>query len=215
MRIHYYSGWFDDALPEQMIEMLRADLACRKSLAIVWGCWALEEYVGYVKEWFDPAGIIFEEYHAIDPRMPKEEAQELVKNASAVLMMGGETEPMLDFIIEYGLDVSIRESKADVIMGYSAGAINMGTKWVCSKNNRYDVEETKIIDGIGLDNFCFQPYFETNNIPLIENDLLPLSQELDIYALTAESFMRVKSGEVAIVGEGYLVSDAKIRKMET
>ena len=215
MRIHYYSGWFDEALPEQMLDLLRRDLIERKSLALVWGCWALDEYVGIVKDkWFDPANIVFDEYHAIDPRMPKEEMHTVLKDASAILMMGGDTVPQNAFLTEYELAAPIRESNAAVIMGFSAGANNMGVKSVCAKYYVPDKFETWVaIDGLGLDSFAYEPYFNLDKTRLIQNELLPLSQKMDVYATSAGSFMRVEEGKVTVVGDGYLFSGGEMKKI--
>jgi len=214
MKIQYYSGYFDGPLPEQMAELLRDDITNKSSLAIVWGSWAIDEYFGIVKDiWLEPAGIAFNEYHLIDSRMPKEKAHESLRNASAILMMAGNTVPQHDFLTEYELSDPIEQSKAAVVMGFSAGAKNMGLKWVCSKSDGYEVEKTDIYDGLGLGNFCYVPYFSPDNEDLIKNDLLPLSQNLDIYATANESFIRVENGRVTALGDTYLISNSKIRML--
>ena len=214
MKIHYYSGWFDEELPDKMIELILNDIIDRRSLAIVWGCWAIDEYYGIVKNvWLDPAGIKFDEYHLIDSRMSKVKAHESLKNASVILLMGGETELQNAFINEYELTMPIKESKAAVIMGFSAGAKNMASQWVCSKNNGYNVETTQIYHGLGLDNFCYEPYFTLDNDELIKKDLLPLSQMLNVYATSTGSFLRVKNSQVTTAGEVFLISGNKINKV--
>ncbi|MCL2396672.1 MAG: Type 1 glutamine amidotransferase-like domain-containing protein [Defluviitaleaceae bacterium] len=214
MRIHYYSGWFDGPLPERLAEMLREDIIDRKSIAVVWGVWNIEEYMNIAKDtWFGPAGIVFEQYHAIDPRMDKTKAQELVKNASVILMMGGDTVLQKAFLTEHGLVASIKESKAAVIMGLSAGAKNMSAKIVCAISNNYEVHEIGIYDGIGLNDFCHEPYFSVENDELIKNELLPLSQEMDIYATGTDAVMRVKNGVVEVLGDVYLIAGGKIKKI--
>ena len=39
--------------------------------------------------WLNQANIIFDEYHLIDYRMQKEDAQRLIRNASVIFLCGG------------------------------------------------------------------------------------------------------------------------------
>jgi len=214
-KVHYYSGWFDGALPTQLAESLRNDITDRKSIAVVWGAWAIDEYVGYAKEWFDGAGIIFDEYHGIDTHMNKAVAHTMLRNASVILLMGGDTIPQRNFMTEYELAIPIRESKATVIMGTSAGAKNMAEKFVCAIDGNHEAEERAIYDGLALDSFAHEPYFSLDKTGLIENYLLPLSQEIDIYATGNDAAIRSENGKVMVVaGDVYLISGSKIQKME-
>ena len=43
MSVRYYSGWFDEALPASYLESLRNDIADKKSLVLIWGCWSGDE----------------------------------------------------------------------------------------------------------------------------------------------------------------------------
>lgn len=76
----------------------------------------------------------------------------------------------------------IKESDA-IVMGASAGAINMSARWVCSKNFGYPVETSSVCDGIGLDNFSVLSHFDLeNNMALVQHELSSLSKEMKVYA---------------------------------
>jgi len=213
MSIHYYSGWFEKALPAQMVKLLGNDIKNKKSIVMVWG-FAPEEYLTFAKDvWLEPAGIVFDEYHLIDRQTSKEKAHEVLHSASVILLMGGYTTLQNSFLTEYELVLPIKQSTADVIIGFSAGAKNMATKLVCVKSNGYITEVNGIFSGLGLDNFCYEPYFSLDNDELIRDELLPLSQELDIYATSDESFIRVEGGQIIAFGDTYLISDLKIKKL--
>jgi len=212
-KIHYYSGWFEGALPTKLAESLRNDITDRKSIAVVWGAWAIEEYLGYAKAWFDGAGIVFDEYHGIDTRTDKATAHDALRNASVIVMMAGDTIPQKNFMLEYELDIPIKESRANVIMGTSAGAKNMAKKFVCAVNSNHEVEERAVYDGLALDNFSHEPYFSLDKAGLIQNYLLPLSQEIDIYATCNDAGIRSESGKVTVVvGDVYLISRNEVQK---
>jgi len=213
MKTYYYSGWFNESLPERYLESLLNDITDRKSLVLVWGCWGKDELIDFVKDsYLKPSGIIFEEYHLVDNRIAREEGQRLIREASVLIILAGNTEPQAEFFKEYELAAPIKETNANVIMSFSAGAKNVSLKWIAAKSLGYEVEATVIYGGLGLNDFCYVPYFTLDMGELVENDLLPLSQEIDIYATTPESFIRVKDDEVTTFGDVYLISDSKINK---
>lgn len=223
MAIHYYSGWFDGLLPTQLAESLRKDIIDKSSIAIIWGAWGIDEYVDIAKnDWLTPAGLVFEKYYGIDTRMNKLAAQEAVKNASVILLTGGYTVPQMKFIKEYGLDTAIKESGAAVIMGLSAGAYNMAKKCVGVVDNNYESEKRAVYNCLGLDDFAYEPYFSLANrrrhaidsSKLIQDYLLPLSQEIDIYTTADDAAIRVENGMVqAVVGDVHLISNSEIHKV--
>jgi len=223
VKIHYYSGWYDGALPTKLAESLRKDIVDKSSLAIIWGTWGIEEYGAIAKNhWLGSAGIVFEKYHEIDTQMSKETAQDAVKNASVILLMGGHTVPQLEFIKEYGLDIAIKESNASIVIGISAGAHNMGKKCISVIDSNYESEERAVYECLGLDNFAYEPYFSLENrhrhaldsSRLIEEHLLPLSQEMDIYTTGDGAAFRVENGIVQVViGDVHLISNSEIHKI--
>ncbi|MED4954495.1 Type 1 glutamine amidotransferase-like domain-containing protein [Paenibacillus macerans] len=218
MKTHYYLSWFNDFFPEKLVKLLHEDITDRKSLVMISAqpSGYKDEQVNiddvFERTWFNQANIIFDEYHLIDYRMQKEDAQRLIQNASVIFLCGGNTVLQNDFLVEYELSDAIKNSNA-FIMGASAGAINMSAKWLCSKNAGYEVETSTIYDGIGFDRFAYESHSRLDYAALVQGYLFPLSEEIDVYAAEQESAMRVKDGKIGIMGNVYLISHSKIQKL--
>ena len=119
-----------------------------------------------------------------------------------------------NFMMEYELALPIKESSAKLIMGTSAGAKNMAAKFVCAIENDYEAEERGVYDGLSLDVFSHEPYFSLDKTGLIQNYLLPLSQEMAIYATGNNAAIRVENSDVTVVvGDVYLIADSKMQKI--
>ncbi|REB07461.1 cyanophycinase [Sporosarcina sp. BI001-red] len=215
MKTHYYLGWFSNFFPENLIRVLQEDIIDRKSLAMISSNPVLYEDDGATeRSWLDHAGIIFDEYHLINYRIQKEEAQKLIQNASVIFLLGGNILNQNGFLKEYVLSDLIKKSSA-VVMGASAGAINMSAKWLCSKNFGDKVEVSSVYDGIGLDNFSVLSHFDLeNNMELVKSELSPLSEEMNIYASNKDCAVRVKGDEIDILGNVYLISHSVIQKLD-
>ncbi len=215
MKTHYYLGWFNDFFPENLVRVLQEDITDRKSIAMISSNPFLYEEEGATeRSWLDQADIRFDDYHLINYHVQKEDAQIIIQNASAIFLLGGDTLKQNEFLIDYELPDLIKKSRA-VVMGASAGAINMSAKWLCSKNFGYPVEKTTLYDGIGLDNFSVLSHFDLeNNMELVQNELSALSEEINIYASNKDCAVRVKGGNIDILGNVYLMSHSKIQKLD-
>ncbi|WP_404346823.1 Type 1 glutamine amidotransferase-like domain-containing protein [Sutcliffiella horikoshii] len=215
MNTHYYLGWFSKFFPENLGRVLQEDITDRKSLVMISSNPSIYEDDGAIeRSWLERAGILFDEYHLINYRVQKEDAQKLVQNASAIFLLGGNTPKQNDFLMEYEMSDLIKKSRA-VVMGASAGAINMSAKWICSKNLGYKVESSSVYKGIGLDDFSVLSHFDLeNNMAQVQNELSPLSEEMNIYASNKDCAVRVKGDKVDILGNVYLISHSKIQKLD-
>lgn len=150
MKTHYYLGWFNNFFPEKLGKVLQKDISNRKSLVMISSNPSFYDEVGTTeRSWLDHADILFNEYHLINYCVQKEDAQLLIQNASVIFLLGGNTVKQNEFLIEYELSDAIKKSRA-VVMGASAGAINMSAKWLCSINFGYNVKESSVYEGIGL-----------------------------------------------------------------
>lgn len=215
MKTHYYLGWFNNSFPENLVKVLQEDITDRKSLAMISSNPSIYEDDGATeRSWLDLAGIMFDEYHLINDRVQKDNAQTIIQNASVIFLLGGNTIKQNDFLMDYELSDSIKTSNA-VVMGASAGAINMSKKWLCSKNFGYQVELNSVYDGIGLDNFSVLSHFDLeNNMALVQSELALLSEEINIYASNKDCAVRVKGDKIDVLGNVYLISHSKIQKLD-
>lgn len=215
MSTHYYLGWFSDFFPKNLVRILKWDIAVRKSLVMISSNPSLYELDGTTeRSWLDQADIKFDEYQLINYRVQKEDAQSLIRNASVIFLLGGYTVEQNAFLKEYELSDLIIKSSA-VVMGASAGAINMSSKWLCSKNFGYDVDNKSVYEGIGLDDFSVLSHFDLeNNFALVQDELSPLSEEIDIYVSNKDCAVRVKGDKIDVLGNVYLMSRSKIKKLD-
>jgi len=217
MKTHYYFGWFNDVFLEKLVRLLHEDITDRKSLVMISANPFLheDEKIGATeRSWLDQANIMFDEYHLIDYGVQKEKAQKLIQNASVIFLLGGNTVEQNGILIEYELSHLIKISRA-VVMGTSAGAINMSAKWLCSKYTGYKGEISSIYDGIGLDDFSVLSHFDIeNNITQIQSELSPLLEEMNVYASNKDCAVRVKGDKIDIFGNVYLISHSKIQKLD-
>ena len=215
MKTHYYLGWFNNFFPEKLGIVLQKDIRNRKSLVMISSTPSIFEADGATeRSWFEQAGILFDEYHVINYRVQKEDAHVLIQHASVVFLLGGNTIKLNEFLREYELAEPIKQSSA-VVMGASAGAINMSAKWICSKNFGYDVDRSTVYDGIGLDDFAILSHFDLeNNMTMVQDELSQLSEEIHIYASNKDCAVRVKDGKIDIFGDVYLMSHSKMQKLE-
>lgn len=217
MSINYYFSEFDKekGFSEKLAKLLRKDIKKRKLFVYI--CTnpdQFEETNKYFRDnitWFVEEGIMFQLYHIVDYRVKKEEAELLIKNASVIFLCGGDPFAQDEFLEEYELKDLIKNCDG-VVMGISAGAINMAEKSLCTRDE--DIKETIVYDGIGLDDITVDPHFSPDKLELIENDLFPLSNEMKIYGLCDEGVIRVKDNKLDFLGDIYLISNSNIEKIE-
>ncbi|WP_404430939.1 Type 1 glutamine amidotransferase-like domain-containing protein [Sutcliffiella horikoshii] len=215
MKTHYYLGWFSNFIPEDLTRVLQEDITDRKSIAMISSNPDMYEEVGASERtWLDEVGITFDEYHLINYQVEKGDAHALIQKASVIFLLGGNPVKQNEFLMEYELSEPIKQSKA-VVMGASAGAINMSAKWLCSKKLGFEAETSSLIEGVGLDNFSVLSHYDLeNNTDLVLSELSPLSHEMIIYASNKDCAIRVKGDVIDIYGNVYVISDSVIRKLD-
>ncbi len=217
MKTHYYLGWFNNVFIEKLVMLLHEDIADRKSLVMISANPFLHEdkEVGATeRSWLDQANIMFDKYSLIDYGVQMEEAQKLIQNASVIFLLGGNAIEQNGLLNEYELSDLIKKSRA-VVMGTSAGAINMSAKWLHSKYTGNKGEINSICNGVGLDDFSVLSHFDLeNNITQIQGELSPLLEVMNVYASNKDCAVRVKGDKIDILGNVYLISKSKIQKLD-
>lgn len=215
MKTHYYLGWFNNFSSQNLSKQLQEDITNRKSLVMNSSDPSKDNVDRAVeRSWLEGAGIAFDEYQLIDYRVQKEDAQPLIQKASFIFLLGGDTLKQNAFLADYELAEWIKGSDA-IVLGASAGAINMSAKWLCSKNFGYPMEASSLYDGIGLDNFSVLSHFDLeNNIALVQRELSSLSEEMMVYVSNKDCALRTQGDKIDILGTVYLISHSEIQKLE-
>ena len=224
MSVRYYLDWFDESgFSEKLAGVLRQDIGERETLVMVSASppedGGVEESAGGAFEvaWFSGAGILFDAYHLIGEGTPKEDAQRLIRNASVIFLCGGNVPYQKRLLMENELPELIRQSNA-VVMGTSAGGMNMSEKYVDryadEKRPGYQKGDVPTqYEGMALDPFSFEAHFDHRDTALIQARF-PLSEGIDVYmAADQNGAVRVKDGKIDIIGSVYLIAHSTVRKL--
>ena len=202
----FFSGFPAHSFPDDIAEQLSEALTNRKSLVFI-SAWPAEyerndsDSKG-MHEMFEKCNMPFEHYYVIDNRTDSSYAVQLINEASCVFLMGGHPEQQFELICSKGLDTAIRDTSA-VILGVSAGAINMAKRSLDTK------ESCVPYDGLGLADITVKPHFELENQQVLST-LLQISMNLPICAMEDESAIFVKDSRISYTGQIHWISKGTI-----
>ena len=191
-----FSGFPTHHFPEAVAQVLRAYLPRRESLVFI-SAWP-EEYARNDDDsdgmhgMFAERGMAFDNHRVIDRRTSAADAVRLAREADCIFLMGGDITLQMALICDLGLVPELRASRA-VILGVSAGAMNMG---------RYaaDVWETKALcKGIGLTGIVMKGHYAEDAwfIPTLKE----LSRIHPIVAMEDESAIFVQGNTAWKLGK--------------
>ena len=201
MRTDILTSMFPDGFSAEAAELLRGVLTKRGSFAFTASEFerGQEQTDGYFRQvmgWFHDAGLFFEHEFVVDGRLTPAQARRAMREADVLWLTGGDTEAQFRYFQAYGLVEPIRRS-AGVVIGMSAGAINMAVTSVC-------IPETgrgaKLYQGIGRVDISVAPHFARANVP---GELLALSKQFDIYGLCDDAMLVCRNGTLELCGEVY------------
>lgn len=191
-----FSGFPTHHFPEAVAQALRAYLPRRESLVFI-SAWP-EKYAlndddsDGMHGMFAERGMAFDNHRVIDRRTSAADAVRLAREADCIFLMGGDVTKQMSLIRDLGLVAELQASRA-VILGVSAGAMNMG---------RYaaDVWETKALsEGIGLTDIVMKGHYAEDAwfIPILKE----LSRTHPIVAMEDESAIFIKANAVWKLGK--------------
>lgn len=214
MTTYYYLGWFSHYFPQRLARAISQDIVTRDSLVLISSNPASAEVDGFTeRSWLEEADICFNEYHLINYEVNQADTHRLIKEASVIILLGGDTVKQNLFLHEYDLLEPLQTSEG-IILGASAGAINMSSKWLCSPNFGYDIAFPTYFNGIALHDFSILSHFDLeNNMNVVEQELALLSEELPVYVSNKDCAIRVQEHQIDIFGDVYLYSNRNMTKL--
>ena len=200
-----FSGFPTHHFPDEIAQVLRAYLPRRGSLVFI-SAWPEdharndEDSVG-MHGMFAERGMAFADHRVIDWRTGAADAVRLVREADCVFLMGGDCVQQIALIRDLGL-VSVLLSSRAVILGVSAGAMNMG-RYVA------DVWETKALyEGINLTNITVKGHYTVDAwfIPALKE----LSMTRPIVAMEDESAIFLNADATWKIGNIHWIDKGNI-----
>ncbi|NBJ88737.1 Type 1 glutamine amidotransferase-like domain-containing protein [Acutalibacter sp. 1XD8-36] len=193
----FFSGFPSHHFPFEIAEKLKSELAERESIVFV-SAWP-EDYerndsdLEGMYEMFTEQGMDFRRHRVIDSRAEACEAAKEIREASCIFLMGGHPGLQLSMIQDMGLAEAVRES-GGVVLGVSAGAINMALRSLDTKESPVPYE------GLGLADITVKPHFEPGYEGVL-SALMRISDELPICAMEDNSAIFVEEGGISFTGQ--------------
>lgn len=161
-------------------------------------------YCNQFLKMFSDCGINFETVNVVDGRVSKETAKDMVRNADVLWLAGGDTPTQFAYLESYGLIQCIREHKG-VIIGMSAGSINMTKTAVCTLTCEHN--ELKIYEALGLVEFSVEPHFDKDNIT---KELLVLSEKYPLYGICYDSAIICTEDNTFYIGDVFFINKGEV-----
>lgn len=202
----FFSGFPTRHFTDEIAEALRENLPVRDALVFI-SAWP-QDYgrndadSDGMHQMFAERGMGFGAHRVIDRRTSAAEAAELVRAADCVFLMGGDPVLEMALIRDLGLVSPLRDSRA-VILGVSAGAMNMGKQVA-------EIWDSKAFyEGLGLADVTIKSHYAQGDwfVPLLKE----LSREHPIVAMEDESAIFLSEGGKRVLGRTHLFDDGEIR----
>lgn len=201
-------GFYDTAT-----SVFQAEIECTKNIVFI--ATRMKDYEGndlrknLLVQGFRAAGIEFENAELIDLRTPQETQKQLIEKASVVYLMGGETVTQFAFLEENQL-IDVLKNIDAVVIGLSAGAMNMAKQVVMPANPMREVPLN--YEGIGLVDCTVLPHFNSQSEAFIQEKLLPLSHDKTVYGMHENGVILHKNGVAHFYGDVVKMKDGIILK---
>ncbi len=146
------------------------------------------------------------EFYMIDGRTPKEDGLKLLEKADIIYLQGGDPFIQKNYIRDNGYK-DFLENYNGIILGLSAGSMNLGKKSFYSKDDDYP--KTIIYDGLGLIDITIDPHFDVSDKSRVKEALL-YSKKMPIVGLPDYSMIKIENNKVTNVGVHYLFLNGRM-----
>ena len=163
----YYCSGFDvnNAFGHGLGEMFLSELEDTKSIVYIPGSpekveKAKAKYIPAFTEHFKNVGIQFENINLITPELSNSEAQEMIKSASFIMLMGGDPFKQKELCEKLGI-MELLKNYNGVMLGFSAGAMLM-SKYIIITPCSEEYPNFHIEEGLNLDGISIYPHNNTS-----------------------------------------------------
>lgn len=211
MAISILTSMFENDFPDKFAERLNEIIINRGKFVFIASEFngfqeINDNYFRLILSKFHNAHIWFTDCCIVDDRMTKEQSQLAVRDADVVWLSGGDTPTQFTYLKEYELDLILKNHKG-VIIGMSAGAINMAKTAICTVTCEH--HEQKIYSALGLVDISVEPHFDHINV---SDELLELSDDYCIYGLCDDAAIIWNDGNIELLGDVFTVDKRMVKQ---
>ena len=121
-----------------------------------------DKYIKKLIKLFNDKKFIFNSVYIIDNRIDSYEMKNYIKDSDIVFLLGGDTLKQIKFINKFKLKNIIKE-KNKVVIGMSAGSINMAKRVVLARDIDDGIPNLSIYKGIGITDINIEPHCDFRN----------------------------------------------------
>lgn len=209
MGVYILTSMFAVGFDDQVAERLKQIITKRSNFAFVAsefkkGFEKNDRYFRHFLKMFENEGIYFDNSYVVDGRLSLQEAQNAVARADVIWLSGGDSPAQIEYFKEYRLDSIIKEHSG-VIIGMSAGAINLAKTSICTIASGHDGQS--VYDGLGCVDISVEPHFNATDVP---EEILALSEKYPICGMCDESMVVCENGVAEYYGKVFSIYRRKI-----
>lgn len=147
------------------------------------------------------------DFYLIDKRIDINNMIEILNKVDIIYLFGGDPLIQLEIIRR----INYKEIfKNKVLLGISAGSMNLGKIGYYSKDEDYN--ESFFYEGLGITNTIIDPHFDINNKVQV-NEIINNSYKHKIIGLPNNSCIIIKDN-IEYINDYYVVEEGKIKEMK-
>ncbi len=167
MKYVLISGSFKNMeMDEEIVEFIRKNCVDKIIVSFVAATFdtyaANDNFINKLINLFDKKGLIFDQVYVIDERINNKQMLKNIHDSNIVFLLGGDTLSQIDYINKYKLKKEIK-NKEKIIVGMSAGAINMAENVVLAKDEEDNIPQLSIYKGLGITTINIEPHCDFKN----------------------------------------------------
>ena len=171
----------------------------------------------FYQKCLEMSNMSFKEYAVLDDRNTKQ-AKEILDGADLILLTGGKCISQNDYCHLINLK-EITESSDAVMVGVSAGAMNMCDTVANFPEELADIGQPLWLKGLGFYDKILIPHFDgdrveyqipCDEIDIAHDHILPLSKHIELLAIPNFSYVMIKDGITTIHGKYYEINNGVI-----
>ena len=178
------------------------------------------QYANCTFESFKKSGVGFKNLIVVDDKN-KQDIEKIIKCADFVFLAGGHVPTQNKFFKEINLK-SLLNSYDGVIMGQSAGSMNLAKLVYNYPEDLDELSDPKFLEGLGLTDLTIVPHFniEKGNeqvdekIDLMNDYLKKDSKVTTLYCVTNFSHIKIQNGKTEFYGDIYIMKDGEINYID-